>query len=119
MLARWILLIALSLGAVPSLLIIPTIADQEVADQEVVVLLHGLGRTSRSMASLENTLSQHGYHTVNIGYPSTQEPIEQLAEYLENELRKCCKSKGPPRQLCHPLVGGYSASVLPSQTFAG
>jgi hypothetical protein len=35
-----------------------------------VVLVHGMGRTRASMASLSESLEEAGYETVNFGYPS-------------------------------------------------
>ena len=46
---------------------------------EAVILLHGLGRTQRSMAAMEKRLTQEGYWTVNYGYPSTRYEIQELA----------------------------------------
>ena len=46
---------------------------------ECVVLLHGLGRTERSLLKLERHLEEHGYHVVNVGYPSRKENIQNLA----------------------------------------
>lgn len=47
---------------------------------DCVVLLHGMGRTYQSMESLQEVLIERGYHTVNIGYPSTKKDIETLAK---------------------------------------
>jgi triacylglycerol lipase len=47
---------------------------------EYVILLHGLGRTRRSMRPIEKSLSAHGYVVVNIDYPSRKHPIEYLAD---------------------------------------
>ncbi len=46
---------------------------------ECVILLHGMGRTRYAMASLAATLAENGYHTVNFGYPGTDETIEAIA----------------------------------------
>jgi pimeloyl-ACP methyl ester carboxylesterase len=54
--------------------------------KEDVVLLHGLARTTRSMRNMEKFLSFHGYRTWNIGYPSTKEPIENLAAQIRYEV---------------------------------
>ena len=55
-----------------------------------VVLLHGLGRSPRSMASLGETLEGSGFRVVNIGYASMKHPIRELVESLHAELRACC-----------------------------
>jgi pimeloyl-ACP methyl ester carboxylesterase len=47
---------------------------------EVVVLLHGLARTARSMRPMQRALARAGYPVVNAGYPSRREPIERLAD---------------------------------------
>jgi len=43
-----------------------------------VILLHGLGRTARSMSALEHVLSAKGYDVMNLNYPSRTAHIEQL-----------------------------------------
>ena len=57
---------------------------------ECVVLLHGLARSHRSMAKLEKALTKQGYSTINMAYPSTKYPIEELAENtISNALTRC------------------------------
>jgi pimeloyl-ACP methyl ester carboxylesterase len=46
---------------------------------ETVVLLHGLGRTSVSMAPLACALEREGFRVVNVSYPSLTRPLEALA----------------------------------------
>lgn len=55
---------------------------------EAVVLLHGLGRTDRSMERLATTLSEAGYVTCNQGYPSRSESLQELAGYAANAVEK-------------------------------
>lgn len=45
---------------------------------DCVVMVHGLARTSTSFIVLEEVLNQHGYQTVNEGYPSTTKTIEEI-----------------------------------------
>ncbi len=60
-------------------------------DGDRVVLLHGLGRTSLSMLRLEMALEEQGYEVHNIGYPSREHTVEELAErYLAPALAECC-----------------------------
>lgn len=47
---------------------------------ECVVLLHGLGRTSASMAVLAEDLEEAGYEVENVDYPSREHPIDSLAD---------------------------------------
>jgi triacylglycerol lipase len=47
---------------------------------ETVVLLHGLARTSASLAGLERFLTKAGYRVVNVDYPSRRKTVEALAK---------------------------------------
>lgn len=49
------------------------------AESECVILLHGLGKSDSSMEKLEAAIAKAGFATVNVDYPSTDYPIEQLA----------------------------------------
>lgn len=51
----------------------------------LVVLLHGLGRSRKSMQPLADALAGEGLTTANIGYPSTRRSLEAHATQL-NEL---------------------------------
>lgn len=63
--------------------------DTVVLGDEVVMLLHGLGRSDRSMHRMERALIQHGYRVENIAYQSRKKPIEQLAfEAIGDALQK-------------------------------
>lgn len=46
---------------------------------ECVVLVHGLSRTYRSLNRMQETLTDTGYHTVSLNYPSTKKTIEAIA----------------------------------------
>jgi pimeloyl-ACP methyl ester carboxylesterase len=83
--------------------------EQETASEkdDYVILLHGLARTSRSLAKLEKRLSQCGYRVINLDYPSTEHPIELLAEeYLGRTIERY--QEGPRRKIhfvSHSLGG--------------
>ncbi len=47
---------------------------------EEVILLHGLCRTSRSMAKMERALTGAGYRVQNVSYPSRTAAVQQLAD---------------------------------------
>jgi len=68
----------------------PAQAASSRASVPTVVLLHGLGRTARSMAGLAGYLEQHGYRVVNLDYPSRSMSIAGLAELLDDDLAQCC-----------------------------
>lgn len=65
-----------------------------VRAEHLVVLLHGLGRTRRSLARLDRALTQAGFTTARLDYPSTRRPIQDhaatvadLLDHLETPLR--------------------------------
>jgi pimeloyl-ACP methyl ester carboxylesterase len=49
-----------------------------------VIYLHGIGRTSRSMAPIAQGMPRDGYVHVLFEYPSTRVSIEKCAEYLHS-----------------------------------
>jgi pimeloyl-ACP methyl ester carboxylesterase len=51
-----------------------------------VVLIHGILRSSKCMASMAETLEQAGFHTFQFDYPSTQLSIPEAAEYLHHTI---------------------------------
>lgn len=53
---------------------------------EVVVLVHGLGRSPLSMAPMARALEDEGYETLNWGYSSTCCSAQELGEGLAREL---------------------------------
>lgn len=50
--------------------------------RRVVVLVHGMFRSSWALGRLERTLRAHGYEVLNFDYPSTAARLEQHAERL-------------------------------------
>ena len=61
-----------------------------VAAADCVVLLHGLARGPASMQIMATTLGAAGYKTVNVGYPSTKVPFEDLVGMTVPEAAKRC-----------------------------
>lgn len=76
-------------------------------EQACVILLHGMGRTHRSMSRIQNALKTHGYGTSNIPYNSRTGTIEELAPSSINRgLEQCRKlSEGPIHFVTHSLGG--------------
>jgi pimeloyl-ACP methyl ester carboxylesterase len=59
------------------------------AGDEVVILLHGLSRTPRSLRLMQEALVQAGYGVMNHGYPSTKEPIADLVARVGRKVAAC------------------------------
>jgi pimeloyl-ACP methyl ester carboxylesterase len=59
---------------------------QLILADEAVILLHGMGNVPLSMKYLENRLEKAGYRVHNLGYPSTDIPIEEAAERIRDKI---------------------------------
>lgn len=79
-----------------------SVAGQE----ELVILLHGLGRTSRSMAKMASELQRAGYAVENIGYPSTRLSVEQISDqYLVPVVEEASKRYRSIHIVTHSMGG--------------
>lgn len=65
-----------------------------VRPTENVILLHGLCRTSRSMAKTQRALTQAGYTVWNVDYPSRTTSIQTLADDAIGPAIACCEQNG-------------------------
>lgn len=80
--------------------------------EHLVVLLHGLGRTRRSFASLDDALTKVGFATARLDYPSTRSTIEEHAARIADLLDHI----PAPRRLS--LVGHSLGALVSRQLFA-
>jgi len=77
------------------------------AEPECVVLLHGIGLRSWTMAPLAARLRAAGYRTVNVTYPSRTLPFAELAgEYLPARLREAGVDRAPRLHFVTHSMGG-------------
>jgi len=53
---------------------------------ESVILLHGAGRSPRSMGKMAKALSLQGYPVHNLGYPSRQTSIEGCSDHIRKQI---------------------------------
>lgn len=72
---KWIALVMALLPA-------PALAD-------CVVLLHGLARSGNSLLILQKALEAQGDKVINVDYPSTKAPIEELVAGLSPSVEQC------------------------------
>lgn len=83
------------------------------APDEPVVLVHGLGRTARSMGVLATRLRRQGFRVVSFEYPSRSESIEALTRRLAAEVeRRCPSSRDTVHFVTHSLGGVIVWSYL-------
>lgn len=87
---RMFCLVAISLLPTSLSTHFPQFRFNDDAAPRQVVLLHGLVRSSRSMVPLQAALSQRGYLTCNINYPSRQHDIATLVrEHVLPSMQAC------------------------------
>jgi len=83
---------------------------------ELVVLLHGLARTTNSFNKMEKSLQDDGYKTCNISYPSTKYPIETLvSKYVLPEIKRCIQNKKVTVSFVTHSMGGIILRYLATQ----
>ncbi len=64
--------------------------DKELKDmkKDIVVLLHGIARTKRSMHTVEKALLKSNYQVLNIDYPSTKKNITEITPVIFDEIKR-------------------------------
>ncbi|MDX1490257.1 MAG: hypothetical protein R3332_03160 [Pseudohongiellaceae bacterium] len=66
------------------------VSASAMANASCVILLHGLARTDNSMEKMDKGLTDNGFTVINLGYPSRQNTIEELASMaIEPALAQC------------------------------
>lgn len=76
-----------------------------------VVLLHGLWRGWRAMEPLARSLRGAGFATLNIPYPSTRLPIQNLVGHVRREV-ETITMPGPVHFITHSLGGIIARALL-------
>jgi hypothetical protein len=71
---------------------VAAISSTACAAQEEVILLHGLCRTTHSMAKMERMLTDAGFKVRNVDYSSRSAPIEKLANDAIGKAVADCQS---------------------------
>ncbi len=76
-----------------------------------VILLHGMGRTHRSMAKMARHLTGDGYRVVNLDYPSTGASIETLSQGVVTETVQSCRLKSPSAPIHFLKHGNFNHNM--------
>ena len=73
---------------------------------DIVILLHGAGRTARSMSRMAKVLEWQGYRVHSLGYPSRHAPIEELADYVGVQIHQMHFDQGVELHFVTHSLGG-------------
>ena len=60
------------------------------ADRDIVVLLHGLGRSNSAMWLLASRLEDAGFHVERVGYSSLDQTPVQILAAVSGQIDVCC-----------------------------
>ena len=60
-------------------------------DKEIIVLLHGLGRSNSSMWLLASRLEDAGYFVERIGYRSLLQNPDEILKDINSKINQCCQ----------------------------
>ena len=87
-------------------------------NQEYVILLHGLCRSSRSMVPMKRALSESGYQVLNVDYPSRSGSIDKLSDEAIGGAVSDCQQHGAVaiHFVTHSLGGILVRSYLTRHT---
>ena len=83
---------------------------------DIVILIHGMGRTRFSMIMLDRHLKRHGYSTLSYSYPSTRSSIKVLSADFADFILKTSE-KNPKKSIhivSHSLGGILTREALVS-----
>ena len=76
-------------------------------NRDFVILLHGLGRTRRSMNKIAVALRRAGYTVANIGYPSTRQDISSLVrDFVNPAIARCLQQGASKIHIVSHSMGG-------------
>jgi len=81
--------------------------------EETIILLHGLWRGRRAMEPLARHLADQGFSTLNLPYPSSSRPLEELLKWIKSNASPLATER-PVHFLTHSL-GGLMARLLIDQ----
>lgn len=60
--------------------------NKSTDNKEVVVLLHGITRGNFDMQLICNKFEANGYETINVLYPSTEQKLEDLSDFVHKAI---------------------------------
>ena len=78
--------------------------------RDCVILLHGIGRTARSLRKMEIALQSSRFTTLNLDYASRRKPLGELADDIDPVIKRFIGDARAVHFVCHSM-GGLLARV--------
>ncbi len=75
-------------------------------EREIVVLLHGLGRSNRAMWRLAERLEDDGFRVARVGYDSLRETPDEILDDIAAQIEACCIGKSAKLHFVGHSLGG-------------
>lgn len=66
--------------------------DEAAGNKEIIVLLHGLGRSNTSMWLLASRLEDVGFHVQRVGYSSLHQSPDEILKDVSLQINQCCRN---------------------------
>jgi pimeloyl-ACP methyl ester carboxylesterase len=80
--------------------------DDPTGDKEIIVLLHGLGRSATSMWLLASRLEDAGYFVKRLDYNSIQQSTDEALQDIIVQISQCCQKHHKPVHFVGHSLGG-------------
>jgi len=68
-----------------------THSDEGPGNKEIIVLLHGLGRSNTSMWLLASRLEDAGYYVQRVEYRSLHQNPDEIVKDISSQINQCCQ----------------------------
>ncbi|MEW8586243.1 MAG: alpha/beta fold hydrolase [Candidatus Thiodiazotropha sp.] len=80
--------------------------SKTLSRQEIVVLLHGLGRSNTAMWRLASRLEGAGYEVHRVGYSSINTTTDEIITDITQQISDCCANESRPVHFVGHSLGG-------------
>ncbi len=81
-------------------------------ENDYVVILHGIFRTSKHMRSLARHMELQGYEVLNLDYPSTKKPLEELKDHVWQDISSKAQENKPMHFIGYSMGGLLVRAIL-------
>jgi hypothetical protein len=80
--------------------------DEVPGNKEIIVLLHGLGRSNTSMWLLASRLEDAGYYVRRVEYDSLHQVPDEILQDIGSQINHCCKAHAQSVHFVGHSLGG-------------